>query len=89
MCFCCFRSAVYVRQLAKKQKMGDQENVDRTDHSETPDHASIRKSEKVPSDESSQRKAKNELSSLVKSIKMKSNSLKSQAKVPWKPKYKF
>ncbi|KAL8051900.1 hypothetical protein ABFX02_06G178100 [Erythranthe guttata] len=80
------RSATYVRQVAQKQKIGDKKNSEQTDHFEIPDEPSMHKHDKVISEESTKRKEKNELSSLVKSIKMKSSklSLASQAKVPQK-----
>ncbi|KAI3470362.1 hypothetical protein Pfo_027025 [Paulownia fortunei] len=71
------RSATYARQITKKQKMGDQENVGQKDHSEIPGQASMRKGENKTSDGLRQRKEKNELSSLVRSIKMKSNQVPS------------
>nr|GMC93399.1 pre-rRNA-processing protein ESF1 [Ipomoea batatas] len=75
------RSAVYVRQLAEKERKVDQENVGRKEQSDItrPQQPSKEsKAEELPS-----RKEKHELSSLVKSIKMKSKQipLPSQNKV--------
>nr|GLL26246.1 pre-rRNA-processing protein ESF1 [Ipomoea trifida] len=75
------RSAVYVRQLAEKEHKVDQENVGRKEQSDItrPQQPSKESNaEELPS-----RKEKHELSSLVKSIKMKSKQipLPSQNKV--------
>ncbi|GFP84520.1 pre-rRNA-processing protein esf1 [Phtheirospermum japonicum] len=80
------RSAAYARQITQKHKMGDEENEGQRDQSEIPGHASMHKGENIASDGLSQRKEKNELSSLVRSIKMKSNQipLPSKHKVSWK-----
>ncbi|KAK6153487.1 hypothetical protein DH2020_013126 [Rehmannia glutinosa] len=80
------RSAAYARQITQKGKKGDPENVGQMDRSEVRDQASMHNVENVTSDGLPERKERNELSSLVKSIKMKSKQLPlpSQRKVSQK-----
>ncbi|PIN20032.1 hypothetical protein CDL12_07290 [Handroanthus impetiginosus] len=69
------RSAAYARQISKKQKVGEGENVGQIDQVEMPDHASKHNGENGTSGGLAQRKEKNEISSLVRSIKMKSKQV--------------
>ncbi|GER26820.1 pre-rRNA-processing protein ESF1 [Striga asiatica] len=70
------RSAAYARQITEKQKKGEKDNVvEQTNISEIPGSVQ-RESGGLP-----QLKEKNELSSLVKSIKMKSNQVHPPHKV--------
>ncbi|GAV75883.1 NUC153 domain-containing protein [Cephalotus follicularis] len=77
------RSAAYARQLAQKRQKGDQEDVER-EHLKSPanaqyssDDPETNKSEHAKSDVFSSKKEKHELSSLVRSIKMKSKQVQS------------
>ncbi|KAL0344223.1 UNVERIFIED_CONTAM: Pre-rRNA-processing protein esf1 [Sesamum angustifolium] len=72
------RSAAYARQVTKKQKTDEQESVGQMDQGEN-----------ATSDGLAKRKEKNELSALVRSIKMKSKevALPSQVKVARKHKH--
>ncbi|KAK4394269.1 Pre-rRNA-processing protein esf1 [Sesamum angolense] len=72
------RSAAYARQVTKKQKTDEQESVGQMDQGEN-----------ATSDGLAKRKEKNELSALVRSIKMKSKevALPSQGKVARKHKH--
>ncbi|XP_015889719.3 pre-rRNA-processing protein ESF1 [Ziziphus jujuba] len=69
------RSAAYARQLAMKQQMGEREPTDR-EHIKVPAKVQAEKDEQVKSDDLPLKKEKYELSSLVKSVKMKSKQVK-------------
>ncbi|KAG8383325.1 hypothetical protein BUALT_Bualt04G0000800 [Buddleja alternifolia] len=69
------RSAAYARQITQKQRVGGQENEGQMDQSEIPAEASMRKGEHMASDGLPQKKEKSELSSMVRSLKMKSKQV--------------
>lgn len=70
--FWCCRSATYARQSAQKHRKGDQEVPAQLPS----DDQKTEKNKDLRSDEMSSQKEKFELSSLVRSIKMKSKQVK-------------
>lgn len=75
------RSAAYARQVAQKQQKGDREELGRNEHSNLhgqahmSDGAETGKDDQILPDGMATKKDKHELSSLVKSIRMKSKQL--------------
>ncbi|XP_022132581.1 pre-rRNA-processing protein esf1 [Momordica charantia] len=75
------RSAAYVRQLALKQQKGDEDQLMKGQHRKSPmkQPEASREDEANNGEGASSKKEKYELSSLVKSIKMKSKQLQLQS----------
>ncbi|KAL6530163.1 hypothetical protein OROHE_014516 [Orobanche hederae] len=76
------RSAAYARQ-----KIDDKRNIEQMERSEIPGEASTHKGENIAPDRLPRTKEKNELSSLVRSIKLKSNKVPLPSKLKVSRKY--
>lgn len=83
------RSAAYARQLAQKQQKSERENIGKKEQSkpDISDEAKIVKDASEP-DGLASKNEKYELSSLVKSIKMKSKQVSQHGKSPKESKRK-
>jgi hypothetical protein len=79
------RSAAYKRQIAQKQQKADRDEIERKEGKKLPTEIRLDEPEAVKeqlkSDDASSRKDKHELSSLVKSLKMKSKQVPLPSKV--------
>lgn len=81
ICYMSYRSAAYARQVARKQQKDDREEMGRNEHpnlhgqAHMSDGAETGKDNQILPDGLATKKDKHELSSLVKSIKMKSKQL--------------
>lgn len=81
-----FRSAAYARQVAQKQQKGERENIGKQEQSKPiSDEAKVVKDASEPGGLAS-KNDKHELSSLVKSIKMKSKRYLTMVRVQKKAK---
>lgn len=77
-----FRSAAYARQVAQKQQKGERENIGKQEQSKLiSDEAKVVMDASEP-DGLASKNDKHELSSLVKSIKMKSKQVSHHGKSP-------